>query len=467
MTAIEIFNVCTHGKDGGGGLSMAIPTPCSISTHPTNPKRFASGGGDANVFIWHFADGAGGSGLEAVAKLTYHTQPCNAVSWSASGEQLATSGDDKMIAIWSRDAQYDATDAAPAFGETMVFGEKWLPTIKIRGPLAEVCAVEWLHGDKAVLAAALDGSIGLYSLKKQQHILSIHVNTQFIQGIAIDASFNLLAVQSTSASAKVYRLIRHRKKKSDKQNKRPRYRSVQHCSLSYYPPSAAEAAQQLEFNRLYKEEKEEIKRERDAQIQAQAQAQAQPEAESTTATVSAPANVPSVPKRKAKKKKVAKHALFKHNLITTSRKPGWSADGLLLCMVAGQSKDKAVDAVHVFHRSCLSKKVSTILLPESSHATAAAFNPMKLKLPEQGAEKGSIAERYGMCYRMLLAILCGQELFLFDTAKNEAALYWKDQDTQGFFDVHWSCDGRWLVISDVEGFITRVHVDQEDLLLHT
>ena len=51
MTAIEIFNVCTHGKDGGGGLSMAIPTPCSISAHLTNAKRFATGGGDANVFV--------------------------------------------------------------------------------------------------------------------------------------------------------------------------------------------------------------------------------------------------------------------------------------------------------------------------------------------------------------------------------------------------------------------------------
>merc|ERR1712013_372710 len=106
------------------------------------------------------------------------------------------------------------------------------------------------------------------------------------------------------------------------------------------------------------------------------------------------------------------------NLITTSRKPSWSGDGLFLCMVAGQSKDKSQDAVHVFHRSSLTKKVSTILLPESSHATAARFNPKKLKMGEAGA-------------------------------------------AQGFFDVDWSCDGRWLVISDGEGFITRVHVNQE------
>merc|ERR1712013_446278 len=434
--------------------SMAIPTPCAISAHPTNPKRFATGGGDANVFIWHFADGAGGSGLESMAKLTYHTQPVNAVSWSANGDQLATWGDDKMIAVWSRDEQYDARDSAPAFGETMVFSEKWLPSIKIRGPLAEVCAVQWLHNGKAVLAAALDGSIGLYSLKKQTHILSINVNTQFIQGMAVDCSMNLLAVQSTSASAKVYRLIRHKKKKAEKKtDRRPKYRYVQHCSLSHYPPTAEEAAQQSEFNRLYKEEKEEIKKEKEKEKEKDEKKEGEEEKETKKA-------------RKAKKKKVAKHSLFKHNLITTSRKPSWSGDGLFLCMVAGQSKDKSQDAVHVFHRSSLTKKVSTILLPESSHATAARFNPKKLKMGEAGAEQGSIAHRYGLKYRMLLAIPCGSELFLFDTAKNEAVLYWKDQDTQGFFDVDWSCDGRWLVISDGEGFITRVHVNQEDLILH-
>ena len=51
MTSVQIFNVCTHGKESSGGLGGAIPTPCVISTHPTNAQRFASGGGDANVFV--------------------------------------------------------------------------------------------------------------------------------------------------------------------------------------------------------------------------------------------------------------------------------------------------------------------------------------------------------------------------------------------------------------------------------
>merc|ERR1712176_132966 len=117
--------------------------------------------------------------------------------------------------------------------------------------------------------------------------------------------------------------------------------------------------------------------------------------------------------KKLRKKRVPRHALFHGNsLITTSRKPSWSPDGLLLCMVAGVSKDKSMDCVHVFHRSNLSKKVTTFLLPESTHATVARFNPLKLRLNVE-VDKGSIVEKYGMKYKMLFAIICGSELFVF------------------------------------------------------
>lgn len=49
MTSIKIFNVCTHGRDAGD--HGAEPTPCSLSMHPKNTRRFVTGGGDANVFV--------------------------------------------------------------------------------------------------------------------------------------------------------------------------------------------------------------------------------------------------------------------------------------------------------------------------------------------------------------------------------------------------------------------------------
>ena len=90
----------------------------------------------------------------------------------------------------------------------MVVAEKSLLSVKIRGQLAEMCTVEWLHGGKAVLAVT-HGLVGLYSLKKQQHVLNIHANAQFI----------LLAVQSMSTSAKVCWVIHHHKRKALEQCK--------------------------------------------------------------------------------------------------------------------------------------------------------------------------------------------------------------------------------------------------------
>merc|ERR1712113_991760 len=125
--------------------------------------------GDCNTFIWHFVNDH--CRMEQIAKLTFHTECVNVVSWSSDGSQLATAGQDKLIAVWKQDTKYDPCseeNAQPAFGEETVFKEKWLPYVKIRGPLAEICGMQWLQDDKCLIVSTLDGSIEFYSVKKQQ-----------------------------------------------------------------------------------------------------------------------------------------------------------------------------------------------------------------------------------------------------------------------------------------------------------
>eukprot|EP01084_Bolivina_argentea_P316941 549469_1 len=443
MTSIEIFNVCTHCKEGGG-LSMGIPTSCVLDTHPTNADRFVTGGGDANVFIWHLSSHCAG-GLESIAKLTYHTNCVNAVAWDATGDRLATSGDDKMIIIWKKDKRYDYRDSSnePSFGESMIFKEKWMPSIKIRGPLAEVSEIKWFDSDQTIVVSTLDGDIGFYDIKRQQQLHVISINKcQFLQGIAVERTSNLLAIQSTKASCPVYRIMKHKKK--DRNN----YRSVQHCLLQYFPRTIKETELQKQYNEQYKLDKKAM--------------QEMVENKDTSNTMNNTTNDPKK-SNKIKKKRVSRCALFKNNLVTTTKKPGWSPDGLLLCLVAGHSRDKGSNTVHIFHRSKLAQKVATIVFPESCHATVARFGPLKLKLNEP-VEKGSIVDQFNMKYRMLLSIICGSELFLFDTSKVNAVCYWKDQDTQNMFDMEWSFDCKSLLISDVEGFITRIKLSDDDVV---
>ena len=392
-----------------------------------------------------------------MAKLTYHTQPVNVVVWNSNGDKLASSGDDKMVAIWKKDETYDYREEhCPSFGENIIFREKWQPFIKIRGPLAEVSDIEWIHDDKTLIVSSLDGNIGFYSIKKQQLLHSIPINAQFIQGIAIDHTHNLLAVQSTSSTVKVYKIIRSKKGNKNKMGIKSKYSSQQFVSLSSYPLTKSEAEQQKIYNEQYKEEKKELEKEKKNVTEMEIDDDMNKENNDTNKNK----------KKKAKKKRVTKFSLFKHNVVTTSRKPSWSPDGILLCCVAGSTKDKKMDCIHIFHRSDLNKKVTTIALPQSIHANVARFNPLKLKLSENkdDIDRGSIVDKYNMKYRMLFAIICSKELFIFDTSKTEAIFYWKDQDTRNFLDIKWSFDGKSLLISDIEGFITRVRLNDNDLV---
>jgi len=463
MTAIKIFNVCTHCKGGGDG-TLGTPTPAVVAAHPTHPHRFATGGGDANVFIWQLCTEYE-CGLDQLAKLTYHTESINCVVWSSTGDQLASAGDDKMIAIWKQDGNYDHTYERPAFGENMVFREKWTTQCKIRGPLAEVSDMLWLQNGKHVVVSTLDGRVTFYSLKKQESVLSIALHAQFIQGISLDVSNTLLAVQPQSTSGKVYRIIKKHPKKEKKHakngNANSKFDSTTFASLSYFPANRHEQSLQKQYDADYKQKLQAMK---EAAAAAAAAAQSENKMEVEVAGVK-----PAAPK--LKKKKVSKCALFKQNLLTTARKPHWSPDGVLLCMVAGQSKDKKHDCVHVFHRSNLSKNMTTFLLPQSSAATMVRFCPLKLKVEEDqdakngGVHKGSIVHKYGMKYRLLFAVICLSEVFVFDTSKNNAILYWKDTDTNGLHDLQWAADGKSLFVADVEGFIAHIAFSDQDLVV--
>ena len=249
-----------------------------------------------------------------------------------------------------------------------------------------------------------------------------------------------------------------------------KYSSQQFVSLSSYPLTKSESQQQAIYDQQYKEEKKELKEQEkkekeEAQKKAKNENAMEIDAKTENDENKNNLNSKIIKKKKLRKKRVQKYTLFKHNLVTTSRKPGWSPDGILLCCVAGQTKDKKMDCIHIFHRSNLNKKVTSIALPQSTHAKVARFNPLKLKIINKNdIDKGSIVDKYKMKYKMLFAIICSSELFIFDTSKIEAIFYWKDSDTQNFLDMQWSFDGKSLLISDIEGFITRLQLNDNDLV---
>ena len=153
-----------------------------------------------------------------------------------------------------------------------------------------------------------------------------------------------------------------------------------------------------------------------------------------------------------------KSSLFASNVVITKKKPNWSPDGIFLCCVSGLTKNKK-HGIHLFHRSNLFNKITTFSLNELCHCSCIKWNPLLLKA--NNIENNSIMFKYKMKYKMLFSCICENNIFILDTSKNNPILYWRDEDIQSFIDMEWSFNGKILLLSDAEGFITKITLNDD------
>lgn len=104
-------------------------------------------------------------------------------------------------------------------------------------------------------------------------------------------------------------------------------------------------------------------------------------------------------------------------------------------------------------------------MPESSVPTCVRFLPFPLALSNDvTVDKNSVVDKYCMKYRLLFSVICSNEIFIFDSSQLNAVFYWKDTDSHNFLDMTWSFDGKMLLISDVEGFLTKITFASKDIM---
>ncbi len=63
MTTLTVLNVYTHPCRMNNRPQPAM----SIDLHPTNPKRFVTGGADNNAYVWELDESQQGSNLTDTA----------------------------------------------------------------------------------------------------------------------------------------------------------------------------------------------------------------------------------------------------------------------------------------------------------------------------------------------------------------------------------------------------------------
>ncbi|ETO22440.1 hypothetical protein RFI_14757 [Reticulomyxa filosa] len=154
----------------------------------------------------------------------------------------------------------------------------------------------------------------------------------------------------------------------------------------------------------------------------------------------------------------SKQHLFAGNVATLRRKPCFSPDGMYLCASGGQIRfdDNIWGAVHLFHRSNFSKKVSSYVIREDNRVRVCKFSPRTYPCDKENTDKDSLNSKYGMTYSMRFAAITRSSVYVFDTSQSHPLLYWRDKDARDFFDVDWNCDGSILLVTDSEGFITAI-----------
>jgi centriolar protein POC1 len=73
-----------------------------IAFHPTKPY-FATASRDKDIKIWSFPDGKLKKSISVQKGMPAHRLSVNSIAWSASGDQLISVGDDKMVLVWNMD----------------------------------------------------------------------------------------------------------------------------------------------------------------------------------------------------------------------------------------------------------------------------------------------------------------------------------------------------------------------------
>lgn len=150
--------------------------------------------------------------------------------------------------------------------------------------------------------------------------------------------------------------------------------------------------------------------------------------------------------------------------VSFFRRLSFSIDGSLLFMPVGLQNGKP--ALHICPRNMLASHHGAPLFSLSCFdkpVIAVRCSPVLFeKCSEFEGGNGLLA----LPYRMLIAVLTLDRLFIFDTEHREPLWSVSGLHYGSLTDVSWSADGRLLVITSTDGFCSLVELEPEDLFSH-
>ncbi|KAH8693261.1 histone transcription regulator HIRA, WD repeat superfamily [Talaromyces proteolyticus] len=180
---------------------------CDVSP---DGKRLVTAAGDGYVRIWsteaiyNAADPAYADKPKQLASMSNHSGTIHTVRFSPNGKYLASGADDKIVCVYSLDANPPShastfgTDEAPPV-------ENWRTIRRLIGHDNDVQDLGWSYDSSILVSVGLDSKVVVWSGHTFEKLKTLSVHQSHVKGITFDPANKYFATASDDRTVKIFR----------------------------------------------------------------------------------------------------------------------------------------------------------------------------------------------------------------------------------------------------------------------
>lgn len=368
-------------------------------------QRLATGGGDGNVRIWKLIysnDPKSGESetvesVEYLSTLGKHAQAVNCVRFDHRGQYLASASDDGSVIVWELSDQIIHELGV----EDEYLKESWrLKTIAFSPSRSEIYDISWSPDSKFICTGSMDNVVRIFDAESGMMIQQIKDHNHYVQGVTWDPLNKFIASQSADRSVHIYN-IRSNIGHDLKLSKRSSHR-ISRSELPTKPLNSSGPPPDYKTCWLY----------------------------------------------------------YNETLQSFFRRLTFSPDGSLLLTPSGiykipNSNEKPINTIYVHTRSGLNQSPVLSIPGFKRPAIAIRFSPVLYKL------RSGISSCMKLPYRMIFAVATQDSVVIFDTQTFTALAIIGNIHYAVIADICWSSDGKVLMASSADGFVSSMVFDDK------
>lgn len=379
--------------------------------------------------------------MRYLAGINRHAASVNVVRFSPDGRMLASGADKGTVLLWQR-VDEPATLALGAAEDAVPDEENWRQIRLLRGHSDDVFDLCWARSGLELTTCSVDKSVIVWNTQTGELVRQQRDHEHFVQGVAVDPLDVLMASQSADRTVRVYGRRKGGMKKS---------LTIQRLAIHETTAAAASSAP-------------------GASVELEDAAAAEPPG--APGEEEAEGGAPAASSGAGTKKRRGFRMYSDESANTFFRRLAFSPDGALLVTPAGlyESADgsERVPTSYVFTRSSLPEPV--LHLPVETSVVLGASGTVATNVtlcvrfcPVLFALRNATNLNFKLEHRMIFAVVTVNAVLLYDTEESHPIFLVQNMHPAALTDVAWSHDGRMLAISSMDGYVSLVLFDENEL----